>query len=78
MTQLQPPERRGHTSIAGRLIEHRIALDSLVIGLRIGLLLDIEGIEAGAQHEDELVAQHLPGGAQFAAEEIALTQQTRL
>src|SRR5262249_53699179 len=42
------------------------------------LLLDIERIEAGAQHEHELVAQHLTGGAQLALIAMTLTQQARL
>ncbi len=70
--------QRRETTVAGRLIKHRVALDGLSEGLGVALLLDLEGIEAGAQHEDELVAQHLPGGAEFAAILEALAQQPRL
>ena len=41
-------------------------------------LFHFERIESGAQHEYELVAQHLAGGAQFAAKTVAFPQQPRL
>src|SRR5581483_10320217 len=67
MAELHAPMQRGEFSVAGRLIEHRIALHRLCKGFGVRLFLDVEGVEAGAQHEHELVAQHLTGGAQFAA-----------
>ena len=74
MTQLHPPVQCCDAAIAGRLVEHRIALHGLREGFRIALLPDVERIETGAQHEHELVAQHLPDGAQFAAIVEALKQ----
>jgi hypothetical protein len=67
MTQLHPPVQRGDAAIAGRLVEHRVALGPCGERLRVAFLLHLEGVEAGAQHEHELVAQHLAGGAQLAA-----------
>src|SRR5712671_2575104 len=78
MAQLHPPVKCGDPAIAGRLVEHRIALHRGGEGFRVALLLDLEGVEAGAQHEYELVAQHLTGGAQLAFESMALPQQPRL
>src|SRR5262249_60035191 len=69
-----PVQRRG-PAVAGRLIEHRIAPRRLAEGFGVGLLLDVEGVKAGAQHEHELVAQHLAGSAQLALIAVALTQQ---
>src|SRR5262245_49671555 len=60
-------------AVAGRLIEHAVAARRIAERLGIGLLPDVERIEAGAQHEDELVAQHLAGGAQLALKTVALT-----
>ena len=54
-------------AVAGRLVEHRIALGGRGKGLGVAGLLHFKSVEAGAQHEHELVAQHLSGGAQFAA-----------
>src|ERR1700682_1743239 len=78
MTQLHPPVQRGNAAIAGRLIKHRIALYRGGERFRVAVLLDLERVEAGAQHEYELVAQHLTGGAQLAFEAMALPQQPRL
>src|SRR5438132_14224242 len=71
MTQLHAPMQRREAAIAGRLVEHRITFCRTGKRFGIAVLLDFEGVEAGAQHEHELVAQHLPGGAQFAV--IAVT-----
>src|SRR3981081_2819039 len=78
VAQLHPPVQCGDAAVAGRLIKHRIALYRTGKRFRIAFLLDLEGVEAGAQHEHELVAQHVAGGAQFALEAMALPQQPRL
>src|SRR5204863_9644537 len=78
MTQLHAPVQRAEPAIAGWLIEHRIAPDCLVERLRIALLPDLERIEARAQHEDKLVAQHLSASAQLAIIAVALAQQAGL
>src|ERR1700683_124873 len=78
MTQLHTPMKCGEATIAGRLVEHRVALDGIGERLGVAFLLDFVGVESGAQHEHELVAQDLPGGAQFAAKAMALPQQPRL
>jgi hypothetical protein len=78
MAQLHAPMQRGEFTVAGRLIEHRIALHRLRKRLGIGIFPDVEGVEAGAQHEHELVAQHLAGRAQFAAIMVTLAQQAGL
>src|SRR5450755_3191857 len=78
MAELHAPMQCRETAVAGRLIEYRIALDRLGKGFGVALLLHLERIETGAQHEHELVAQHLPGGAKFAAIPEALAQQPRL
>src|SRR5665213_692732 len=72
MTQLHPAVQRGEAAIAGRLIEHRIALHRGGKGFGVAFLFDFEGIEAGAKHEHELIAQHLTGGAQLAPVAMAL------
>src|ERR1700733_14103982 len=66
MALLHPPVKRGDPAIAGRLIEHRITLGGECESLRVAFLLDFESVKSRAQHEQELIAQHLPGGAQFA------------
>src|SRR5689334_20654411 len=78
VTQLHAPVQCSDLAIAGRLVKHRIALHGLRKRLRVGLLLDLKAVEAGAQHEYELVTQHLTGGAHFAAIAIALAQQSGL
>src|ERR1019366_4529819 len=60
MAQLHPPVQRSDTAIAGRLVEHRVTLCGVGKRLRVALLIHFE---SGAQHEYELVAQHLAGGA---------------
>src|SRR5487761_1975378 len=71
MALLHPPVKRGDAAIAGRLVEHRITLFANGERLRIALLFHLECVESGAQHEHELVAQHLADGAQFAVIEMA-------
>ena len=44
----------------------------------VGVLDDFERGEAGAKHEQELVAEHLSGRAQLAAIVVALAQEARL
>src|SRR5215831_14605193 len=78
MTELHATMQRGETAIAGWLIEHRIALHGLGEGFGVALLLHLESVEAGAEHEHELVAQHLSRGAQLAAIVEALAQEARL
>src|SRR3954453_15744954 len=78
MTQLHPTIERGDAAVAGRLIKHRIALDRSGEGFGVALLFDLERIETGALHENELVAQHLPGPAQLAFIAVAFAQQARL
>ena len=60
--------QRGDAAVAGRLVEHRVALHGRGERIGVGVLLHLEGVEAGARHEHELVAQHLAGGAQFAVD----------
>src|SRR4051812_6653006 len=78
MTQLHPPMQRSDTAIAGRLVKHRIALCRTGKRLGVTVLFDLERVEAGAQHEHELVAQHLTGGAQFTFITVTFAQQPRL
>src|SRR3954451_22337424 len=78
MTQLHPPVQRGEAAIAGRLIEYRITLYRRGKRLRVVFLFHFECIEAGAQHEHELIAQHLAGGAQLPLETMPFPQQPRL
>src|SRR5690349_518171 len=78
MAQLAAPVQRREMAVAGRLIKHGIAPRRFAECFRIGLLLDVESVEAGAQHEDELVAQHLTGGAQLAVKAVTLAQQASL
>src|SRR5215212_1202836 len=78
MTQLHPPIERRDAAISGRLVEHRVTLHGLGEGVGVGLLLHLEGVETGARHEYELVAQHLAGGAQLAVIAMPLAQQARL
>src|SRR3984957_20196535 len=78
MTLLHSPVKRGDPAIAGRLIEHRIALGGERESLRVAFLFDFESVKARAQHEQELIAQHLSGGAQFAGIAMPLAQQPGL
>jgi len=61
-------------AILGRLVEHAVALDRLDEGRHIAVLLHLEGVEARAQQKQELIAQHLAGGAKLAAKAISLAQ----
>src|SRR5579863_4962010 len=78
MTLLHSPVKRGDPAIAGRLIEYRIAPGGECESLRVAFLLDFESVKARAQHKQELVAQHLSGGAQFAGIAVPLAQEPRL
>src|SRR5712671_8080639 len=78
MAQLHPPVQRGEAAIASRLIEYRITLYRGSKRFRVAFLLHFERVEAGAQHEHELIAQHLAGGTQLALETLTLPQQPRL
>src|SRR5437899_3111074 len=71
------PQRR-NAPVAGRLIDHAVAADGLREHGRIGVLHHLEGIEAGAQQEQELVAQNIAGGTQLATETILLPKLPRL
>ena len=61
-------------SVAGRLIEHAVAIDGFGERRGIARLGDIESVEAGALHEQQLVAQDLAGRPQLAAKSMALAQ----
>src|SRR5579883_3446504 len=78
MTLLHPPVKGRQATITGRLIEHGIASRRDREGIRVALLLRFKRIEAGAQHEHELIAQYLTGGAQLAVITKAFAQQPRL
>ena len=43
---------------------------------RVGAWRDLEGVEADAAHEGDLVGQHVADGAQLAREAMLLAQQT--
>src|ERR1700730_2969413 len=75
MTQHHPPVKRGHAAIAGRLVEHRVTLYRIGKRLCVAFLLYLKRVESRALHEQELVAQHLAGGAQLAAIAVAFPQQ---
>jgi hypothetical protein len=70
--------RNRQAAVPGRLIEDRVARDLARERRHIGVLLHLEGIEAGAQQEHELVAQHVAGGAELATIAVMLAQQPRL
>ena len=65
-------------AVSGRLIKHAVAADRLGECRRIGLLRHLKRIEAGPQHEQELIPQDLAGCAQFARKVVLLAQQARL
>src|SRR5580692_3619227 len=71
MALLHAPVKRGDAAIAGRLVEYRIAFGGRRKRFRVAFLLYLESVKAGAQHEHELVAQHLAGGAQLTPVRIA-------
>ena len=75
---LHPPPQRRHAAVGAGLIIHAVARQNLGEHPRVGRLLDVEGIEAGAHEKMELVAQHVAGGAQRAAEAVGLAQLPRL
>src|ERR1700756_3087905 len=64
MALLHPLVERGDAGIAGRLVEHRITLGGKRKRFRVAGLLHLKGVKTSAQHEYELVAQHLAGGTQ--------------
>jgi hypothetical protein len=77
--QAGKPAAEGRRSAIGpRLIEHAVAPRAVREGGDIGLLRDLEGVEAGPQQKQELVAQDLAGGAQLAAKPEPLAQDARL
>src|SRR6516225_5776255 len=78
MSELHAPMQRREAAVAGRLIEHRVALGGLGKRLRIALLLHLKSVETGAQHEYKLIAQDLPGGTQLATPGEAFAQEARL
>src|SRR6202011_3301839 len=49
---------RGRAAVAGRLIEHAVAVRGLGERRGVGVLAHFERVETGAQHEQELIAQH--------------------
>src|SRR5262249_60063526 len=70
--------RRGRPPVAGRLIEHAEASDRLGKGGGVSVLHDFKRVEAGADEKQELVAQHVAGGAQLATEAVLFAQLPRL
>src|SRR5258707_1376935 len=78
MALLHAPVQRRDTAVASRLIKYRVALGGSGKCFRVAVLFHLKGIEPGAQHEHELVAQNLTGGAQFAPIAMAFPQQPRL
>ena len=75
---LQPAAKRRQAAVGARLIEDREARGGLDEHRGVGRLFHLESVEARAQQELKLVAQHFAGGAQLAAKSIALAQQARL
>src|SRR3546814_19937325 len=63
---------------AGRLVEEVEFGQRLAPGVDGVLVGHLEGIEAAAQHEQKLVAQHVADRAQLALEAVALAQQARI
>src|SRR5262249_8968497 len=63
--------QRARASISGRLIEHAVAVHGLGEGCRIGVLRDLEGVEARALQKQQLVAQDLTRRTQLAAKLMA-------
>src|SRR5262245_22344397 len=69
---------RGRPAVSRRLIPDReIRERRAPILERIGAL-DIERVEAYAQHEEQLLQQHFADGAQLALEAVALAQEARV
>src|SRR5580704_354012 len=75
---LEAPAERRKPAVGARLIEDREARGSLDEHRGVGRLFHLEGVEARAQQELKLIAQHFAGGAQLAAKAVALAQQARL
>ena len=67
--------QRAGAAVSGRLIEHAVTVHGLGERRRIGILGDLEGVEAGALEKQQLVAQDLTRCAQLAAKLMALAQQ---
>ena len=63
----EAPAERRKPAVGARLIEDREARGSLDEHRGVGRLFHLEGVEARAQQELKLVAQHFAGGAQLAA-----------
>src|ERR1700722_7575281 len=59
MALLHAPVQCRDAAVAGRLVEHRIALGRERKGFRVAGLFHFKGVKAGAQHEQELVTQYL-------------------
>src|SRR4029453_2136446 len=78
MTLLHAAMQRREAAVAGRLVKYRIALCGGGEGLRVAVLLPFDSGKTGAQHEDELVAQHLACGTQFAVIAMTFAQQASL
>ena len=78
------PESAAQASAEGgriaacRLIADAICAQRLGEGFGVGGLLHLEGVESGPRHEQELIAEHVAGRADFAVEAIALAKQARL
>ena len=71
-------QRGGHATVLGRLVNDAEQLARLRQSLAKAILLALEGVEAAAQHERELILQHVPNGAQLALVAQPAAQQTRL
>src|SRR5262249_5740082 len=70
--------QRAGAAVPGRLIEHAVTVHGLGERRRIGILRDLEGVEAGALEKQQLVAQDLTRCTQLAAKLMALAQQPGL
>src|SRR5262245_60985114 len=74
----QARDERARTSIPGRLIEHAVTVHGLGERGCVGVLRQLEGVEAGTLQEKELVAQDLAGRTQLPAKGVTLAQEPRL
>src|SRR6185437_12773336 len=72
------PAQSRQPAVGARLIEDREARGSLRKHRGVGGLFYLEGVEARAQQELKLIAQHVADGAQLAAKAVTLAQQARL
>src|SRR5260370_6123172 len=75
---LQPQLRGGGAAVLGRLVDDAEQRTRPGQRLAEALLVALEGVEAAAQHERQLVLQHAAGGAQLALIAVTLAQQARL